>query len=88
MYPISQIELSKIYERIFRNSIKSFKGNDSSYKLQVEKLQSFEDVYKIVRAFPVWPFDTKSIGKFTAWISTPIISTLLIKILENILVHK
>jgi hypothetical protein len=50
---------------------------ESNYSREIERLENIKKLYKVADEFPVWPFDTRSIRRFLAVVTTPLLPALI-----------
>jgi hypothetical protein len=49
---------------------------DGDFEGRLRQLEELRNLYGIVEAFPVWPFDTYNLRRFAAIVSVPLVPAL------------
>lgn len=62
-----------------------YKGKESKIKENIDKVDQLEMLYKKVSKFPIWPFNTSSIVRFTSSVLSPFGAILLTVVLDNLI---
>lgn len=68
------IRISKQFTHDFSLTYAELTGSAQSLKDNIEKIRQLQELHRLARSFPVWPFDIVTIGRFLLTMSTPILT--------------
>lgn len=70
------LEIATKAHELFGDSQKLIPQN-STIKAQAEELDGLVQIHKLAMSFPVWPFNTRTLSRFTATVLFPIVFTIM-----------
>jgi FMN-dependent NADH-azoreductase len=76
--------VSRKFELYYENIMKLLPSESNSLKQEIEKIEQLKKFYKIVEAFPVWPFNYQNVLRFFASVISPFLLAIVPSILSLI----
>ena len=70
------LQLARQFDAVYDQVKQGIADQGDGYKGAIKRLKQLKKLYAIADAFPVWPFDTRSLRRFFTVVTTPLIPAL------------